>query len=485
MNEQDQALPQDDTMMQLELKRRLALADSLKNAVAPEGQMVSGRYVAPSWTQYLANAVDQYQGKKQEQEAMKQYGDYQTAKQSKLADLLAGKEVQAPVDYNEAGNIPGMTQATRQPYNQQEFMSKAIGAMPELAPQLIQNQIAQYGKEETPIPLGEGGILFNRKGDIIAQNPKAPKEEQMFGTVNPGDFTPASLSKYSQTQNYSDLVHVSKPSEKSSDQKDFEFATSQGFKGSFMDFKNKMTPYQKAELDLRRKDIANKEAGKFDDATLNMLADQALAGDKSVFTGLGRGNQGANNIAAVRQRINQKMIDKGMNGADIAAKNAEFMGQLAGARAVGTRGANVELAGSGFENIVPIAKAASDKVERSGFLPFGKAEIMFNEQTNNPDLSAFAAANNGLVNNYASAISPTGIPNVRDKDHAYQILSMAKSKPAYDAAVATLQKEIQAEIQAPKHVREMQRQEVSGRSQPSGFPSQDAIAAEIARRQGR
>jgi hypothetical protein len=255
--------------------------------------------------------------------------------------------------------------------------------------------------------------------------------------------------------------------------------------GATMTPKPAMTAYEAAQIKLHQADQVNKEAGKFDNATLNGLADQALAGDKSVFTGLGRGNQGANNIAALRQRINQKMIDKGMSGADIAAMNAQFMGQLAGARAVGTRSANVELAGSGFENIVPIAQAASDKVSRSGFLPFGKAEIMFNEQTNNPDLSAFAAANNGLVNTYARAISPTGIPSVRDKEHAYQILSMAKDKPAYDAAVSTLQKEIQAEIAAPKHVREMQHQEISGRSQSSGIPSQDAIAAEIARRQGR
>ena len=168
-------LPADDTMMQLELKRRLDLAKSLQNQEMPQGQMVSGRYVAPSWTQYLANAVDKYQGLKQEKEAMKQFGEYQTAKQKKLADLLQGKEVIAPIDYTEAGNMPGMTQTTRQPYSQQEFLSKAVGVMPELAPKLIESQVSQYNKEEQPISLGEGGVLVNRKGEVIAQNPKAGK----------------------------------------------------------------------------------------------------------------------------------------------------------------------------------------------------------------------------------------------------------------------------------------------------------------------
>ena len=57
---QDQ-MPQDDTMMQLELQRKLKLADALRQQSTPEGQMVSGHYVAPSWTQQLANLYGKYQ----------------------------------------------------------------------------------------------------------------------------------------------------------------------------------------------------------------------------------------------------------------------------------------------------------------------------------------------------------------------------------------------------------------------------------------
>lgn len=196
---QDVSMPQDDTMMQLELKRRLALADSLKNAQMPEGQMVSGHYVAPSWTQYLANAVGKYQGGKQEQEAMKQYGQFQQAKQAKLADLLAGKEVQSPMDYNEAGNMPGMTQTTRQPYSQQEFMAKAVGAMPDLAPELVKNQLAAYTKDNTPINVAQGGTVIDRTGKVLYQS--APKEESRYAKINPLEATPESLAEYEKTGN--------------------------------------------------------------------------------------------------------------------------------------------------------------------------------------------------------------------------------------------------------------------------------------------
>lgn len=208
---QNPTAPTDDITAQLELKRRLARADALRNAEMPQAQMVGGRYITPSWTQYLANAYGKMQAGADERAALKGYSAMQQAKQSKLADLLSGKETETPVDYTEAGNMPGMTQVTRQPYNQQEFTSRAVQAMPELAGDLVKAQLAQYGKEEAPISLGEGGILVNRKGEVIAQNPKAAKEEKsMFGTVSPADFTPASLAKFAQTKNYQDLVPVPK-----------------------------------------------------------------------------------------------------------------------------------------------------------------------------------------------------------------------------------------------------------------------------------
>jgi hypothetical protein len=81
-------MPQDDTLMQIDLKRKLALADALRNQEVAQGQMVSGHYVAPSWTQHLATLANKYVGGQQEREAMKQYGDYQTAQKTKKATSL-------------------------------------------------------------------------------------------------------------------------------------------------------------------------------------------------------------------------------------------------------------------------------------------------------------------------------------------------------------------------------------------------------------
>lgn len=81
-------IPANDAMAQLELQRRLKMAQQLQETKNPEGQMISGHYVAPSWTQYAANAMNKYYGRKAEEEAVKGYGEYAKSKQQKQADAL-------------------------------------------------------------------------------------------------------------------------------------------------------------------------------------------------------------------------------------------------------------------------------------------------------------------------------------------------------------------------------------------------------------
>ena len=146
----DQQMPQDDSMMQLELQRRLKFADALRQQEAPQGQMVSGHYVAPSWTQNLANLYGKYQAGQQEKDVMKQYGEAQTAKAQKYADLLGETD---PVKFQQ-----GLSQ------------------IPEFAPELVKNRLSMMGKEDTPIVAGPGSIGFNRKGEQIFAVPNKPEK---------------------------------------------------------------------------------------------------------------------------------------------------------------------------------------------------------------------------------------------------------------------------------------------------------------------
>lgn len=201
----------------------------------------------------------------------------------------------------------------------------------------------------------------------------------------------------------------------------------------------------------------------FSPETLKQMAEQYRSGDNSVFVGLGRGAQGAANIAALRKEITAQNMAAGVGGADQAAKNAEYFGTKAGQRAAGTRIANVEMASTEAAELIPLARDASHAVARSGLLPFGKGQVMFNEQTNNPAMRQFAAANNSLINVYARAISPTGVGTVADKEHAREMLNTAMDQRSYDAVLDQMNKEITAARRAPKAVRQAFNEEVTGK----------------------
>lgn len=197
-------------------------------------------------------------------------------------------------------------------------------------------------------------------------------------------------------------------------------------------------------------------------ATLKSMAQQYLAGDPAAIQNLGRGAQGAANLVAVRNEIAKLADERGMDGAAIAAKLADYGGLKAGLRTSAQISARVENAISEAKELAPLAIEASKAVSRSGLLPFGKAQIMFDTQTNDPALKKFATANNGLVSAYAGAMARGQKPTVSDYDHAREILAAAQSHEAYVATVNQMYAEMAAASRAPQNVREHLRNEISG-----------------------
>lgn len=77
----------------IDRKRKLAELLMQQGMQQPQGQMVSGRYVAPSWTQNLASLYSAYQGNKINEE--------QDQKQLQLADALRKKQAMQIQQYSE------------------------------------------------------------------------------------------------------------------------------------------------------------------------------------------------------------------------------------------------------------------------------------------------------------------------------------------------------------------------------------------------
>jgi hypothetical protein len=209
-------------------------------------------------------------------------------------------------------------------------------------------------------------------------------------------------------------------------------------------------------------------AANIDPNRMAFMVDQALRGDTSVYQNLGRGRQGAANLLALRGAVADEAQRRGLTGADLAAINADYQGQKAGLRTSGTISARIENAASEASQLAPLAIEAGRNVARSGFLPFGRAQVMFNNQTNDPAVNKFATANIGLATAYASAMARGNKPTVTDMEHARDMLSTAKSQDAYEAIVSQMQQEIAAAQAAPKRVRDNLRNEISGKGSTHG-----------------
>ncbi|WUR14717.1 hypothetical protein E7V67_006300 [[Empedobacter] haloabium] len=240
-------------------------------------------------------------------------------------------------------------------------------------------------------------------------------------------------------------------------------------------FQKRQTPDSRA---VDRRFAARAAAGmgsggeqSIDNATLDVLADQALSGDTSVYQNFGRGAQGAANLIKLRARVAQKAVEKGLTGGDLASINADYQGQKAGLRTSGTISARIENAASEAAELAPLAIQASRNVARSGLLPFGKADVMFDTQTNDPAMSQFATANIGLATAYAGAMARGGKATVSDMQHAREILSTAKSQTAYEATVSQMQQEIAAAQRAPQNVRNNLRSQINGRGGSHDTPT--------------
>jgi hypothetical protein len=160
----DQSGVDDPTLQAINLKRKLALADSLRNQAVPQGQMVSGHYVRPSWTQSLAHGVNQYLANSTENEAIKNYGEAQKTRQSKMADVLSKltpHEEQVQLDTVQAGGMPGVMQTQQI----QPDVNAAIQGLTELDPnfgaKIAENRIAKALTPKEPMKIGAGEVLLD------------------------------------------------------------------------------------------------------------------------------------------------------------------------------------------------------------------------------------------------------------------------------------------------------------------------------------
>lgn len=205
-------------------------------------------------------------------------------------------------------------------------------------------------------------------------------------------------------------------------------------------------------------------AGQFTPQALNFTAKQYLSGDRQAVQGFARN---ATARIALQNEIVDEAARQGLSPAQTAAKIAEFAGTIAGSRTVGQRAANISLAATEAVEMLDIVKETSDKFGRTRFVPWNMALKAYESGTGEPEIAEFGASVNALVNVYARAINPTGVPTVSDKDHARAVLNTVQSPAQVDAVLGIIRRELEIAKKAPQQVRESIRGSVTGEATPS------------------
>lgn len=186
-----------------------------------------------------------------------------------------------------------------------------------------------------------------------------------------------------------------------------------------------------------------------DDDTAGFIADQVLAGDSRALVGFGRGAQGAENLLKIRALVAQKAREQGLDPTDILNKVAIQSGNTATQRTFGTQTAKMAINATEAQGAIELGRAASDAVPRGTWVPVTRAIQAYQSGTSDPALAKFGAANLAIINTYARAISPTGVPTVNDKLHAEKLLSTATGQAAYNAVLDQMNEEIKIAHAAP------------------------------------
>jgi hypothetical protein len=167
-------LAQNPEATDLSRQRKLAEMLSLKAFEQPQGNMVSGRYVAPSWTQQLAPLISGIAGQSMNEKLDK--------KQLALAEALRVKkdEVQQQIMTKlEANDTKGaLAIASKYPEYAKEFIAPLLGNV------IPKAQEPQQSKVVSP-----GGALIGPDGKLIYQAPYKPTAgEGMGGMDTEGRF---------------------------------------------------------------------------------------------------------------------------------------------------------------------------------------------------------------------------------------------------------------------------------------------------------
>jgi len=195
------------------------------------------------------------------------------------------------------------------------------------------------------------------------------------------------------------------------------------------------------------------------DASNEITARQIINGDLSGLQNIGRGAQGDAKLTSIKNKAAELLITEyGMSPKEAAghlsAKLQEYKAgtasSTAAARTTATREENLNNLLKQTAAAIPAAIEASERVQRTGWVPINRIIQKGQVMASNPELAEFGMANLQLAEHWARAMNPNGIMRESDRDKALEFLSTATSTATYKRIVMQLEKQITRERDAIK-----------------------------------
>lgn len=131
---------------------------------------------------------------------------------------------------------------------------------------------------------------------------------------------------------------------------------------------------------------------------------------------------------------------------EITDFSANYAGEQSYQRGAGSSAQRVENATNEVEQLIPQALESSRNLPRGKYVPWNKLQQQWEAGTSDPAYYDFSLANFSLMNAYARAMNPQGVPRITERleAHAAGVLSVATDQKSYEVQVARLWKEVQA-----------------------------------------
>lgn len=393
----------------IQRKQRLAQLLTERGMQAPQGQVVSGRYVAPNPLQYLSQLFNVYQGQNLEKTTEeRQKALAEKLREAEMSDIQkfmeAGKPTPAQTTYGAGEEGPTMTVTPERKPDYAKQLAVALGSQSPTVRALGAEMLKQ---SMTPTKLGEGETLYTR--DLLGGGGFAP--------------VPGAVGNVKQT----------------AEQKDYAAAVAGGFKGSFFDYQR-----------------ALKQAGA---QPINVSMGKDFAGQVGDIV-----RESAGMARAAQQTV--QSADKIINAAD---------------KAITGKGAEVRLTATQLADTLGVGGKDKEKLEKTRELVQETAKLAINA-ANNKGQGAVSDYERSLYNRAAGGdinLTPTElklIANRAKEGASYAIQSHQAKINAMKSNSETAQLVPYFDVTAPQQ---------TPVAPTGGLPSQSAIDAEIARRQGR